>query len=187
MDRAQLGEAVALAQMHAGGLVFADPVQGDDDRPLEGRGVEGRGGVRAVVLGILDRAVKAEMLPDLLGDRHLVMHETWDVALVDAPGTRPVIDHLVPQPVQLRVRVLVEDDAVDLADAQTGGLQRAADSEHRKAGIVLHPAQPLLVNGEANRLVVDVSGEELRANRHRTLPQRLTRNTGGRIAGLAQG
>ena len=96
MDRAQFRQPVAFAEMHARGLVFADPIERDHHRALERRGKESRGGVRAVMLGKLDPMVEPHMHPKLAGNRQFVLHEAGQIGVKDAAGARPIVDDLIP-------------------------------------------------------------------------------------------
>ena len=107
------------------------------------------------MLRIFDRAVIPKVLPDLFRDRHLVVNETRNIVLIHARRTRPVVNHLIPQPVQLERGVFVKDDAVEVVDPQRRGLQRAADRQRRETRVLLAPAQSLLVNRELDLVVVD--------------------------------
>ena len=154
MDRPDFGQAVALAEMHCRGLVLADPVEGDDDGALERRREERRGGVRAVMRAMLDRAEIVQVLLQLRRDRQLVLHEFRDALVEDAARARPVIDHLVPQAVELHCGVFVEDDPVEIVDVELQRVQRGADRPYRKTRVVLDAAQPLLVDRETDRVVI---------------------------------
>ena len=67
---------------------------------------------------MLDRAEIVEVLLQLRRDRQLVLHEFRDALVEDAARARPVIDHLVPQAVELHRRVFVEDDPVEIVDVE---------------------------------------------------------------------
>ena len=59
------------------------------------------------------------------------------------------------QPAELELRVLVEDDAIEIVDADTERVERGADRAHRKARVVLLAAQSLLVDREFDLALVD--------------------------------
>src|SRR6185503_12257247 len=67
----------------------------DDDGALERRREEHRGGMRAVVRAMLDRADIVQVLLQLRRDRQLVLHEFRDALVEDVARARPVVDHLV--------------------------------------------------------------------------------------------
>ena len=104
--------------MHCRGLVFADTIDRHHQCPLEGRSEEGGCRVRPVMLGKLDCSDVVEMRPQLRGDRHLVMHEAGNIVIEDATRPRPVIDDLIPQPLQLYRRILIKHDPVEIVDLQ---------------------------------------------------------------------
>ena len=87
MERADLRQPVAVADVNGSGLVFADAVEGHDNGALEGRGKKRRGGVRAVMSGVLDRSTEAEMLSYLRIDRQLVVNEARDILYEHAGAT----------------------------------------------------------------------------------------------------
>src|SRR5260370_230288 len=143
--------------MDRGRVIFSDTIEGEDDRSFEGRGEERRRGMRAVMAAELELALERQMGPQLRSDRQLVMHEAGKIVLEDRARAGPIVDDLVPQAPQFDKRLLVKDDAVDVVDAKASRVERAADRQHRKTGIVLASAQPLLVDREADLAVVDES------------------------------
>src|SRR3984893_14890479 len=143
--------------MNRGRVVLSDTVEGEDDCALKRRRKERRGGMRAVMAVELEFPLERHMGPQLRSDRQLVMHKAGKIVLEDLTRARPIVDDLVPQAPQFDERLLVKDDAVNIIDAKASGVERAADRQHRKAGIVLAPAQPLLVDREADLVVVDDS------------------------------
>ena len=148
MDRAQLRQPVAFAEMNGGGLVFPDPVERHNDRALEGRGKKCRGSVRAVMPGVFDRPAEAKMLADLRVNRQLVVNEARNVLCEHAARPRPAVDHLIPQPAQFQRGVLVKHDPVNVVDADPAECERMPNRQDRKPSVVLNPAQPLFVDGE---------------------------------------
>jgi hypothetical protein len=94
-------EAIALAQMYRSRLVLSDPIEGYDDRTFERRGEKRRRRMRPVMLRILDITLKTHVDSDLSIDRKLVMHEAGYVLLKNATRPWPILDDLIPQPVQL--------------------------------------------------------------------------------------
>jgi len=67
-------------------------------------------------LRILDITLETHVVSDLSIDWKLVMHEAGYVMLEHTTRPRPIIDDLVPQPLQLRLRVFVKHDARKIVD-----------------------------------------------------------------------
>src|SRR6202047_497905 len=101
MNRPLCRDAIALAQMDPSRLVFSDPIEGYDDRTFERRGEKRRRRMRPVMLRILDITPKTHVVSDLSVDRKLVMHKAGYVLLKHTTRPWPILDDLIPQPVQL--------------------------------------------------------------------------------------
>src|SRR5580704_12694486 len=148
-------EAIAFAQMYRSRLVLSDPIEGYDDRTFERRGEKRRRRMRPVMLRILDITLKTHVVSDLCTDRKLVMHKAGYVLLKNTTRPWPILDDLVPKPVQLYLRVFTKHDARKIVDRDAARLQAVGDRQRRKSTIVLSAAQPLLLNGEFYFAVVD--------------------------------
>ena len=83
------------------------------------------------------------------------MNETGYLLLEYTTRSRPIIDDLVPQPLQLQLRVFVKHDARKIVDRDAARLQAMGDRQRRKSPIVLTAAQPLFLNCEFYLAVVD--------------------------------
>ena len=94
-------EAITFAQMYRSRLVLSDPVEGYDDCTFERRGEKRRRRMRPVMLRILDITLETHVVSDLGIDRKLVMHEAGYLPLENTTRTWPIIDDLVPKPVEL--------------------------------------------------------------------------------------
>ena len=111
--------------------------------------------MRPMMLRILDIALETHVVSDLSIDWKLVMHEAGYFMLEHTTRPWPIIDDLLPQPLQLQLRVFVKYDARKIVDRDAARLQTVGDRQRRKSPIVLSAAQPLLLNGEFYLAVVD--------------------------------
>src|SRR5205085_3882520 len=128
---------IALAQMYGSRFVLSDPIESHDDRTFERRGVKRRRRMRPVMLRVLDVTMETHVVSDLSIDWKLVMHEAGYFMLEHTTRPWPIIDDLVPQPLQLQLRVFVKYDARKIVDRDAARLQNVGDRQRRKSPIVL--------------------------------------------------
>ncbi len=134
---------------------FPDPVDGEDRRALERRGVEGRGRVGGVVLGEEQVDVLAEMATDPLlhpqlgpegGPRGLPPR------LLAARGDRHQRGH---DPLEREQGVVVEDDRGEVARLDEGLAEAVVDGAPGEPRVVLAAGEALLLGRGHDLAVAD--------------------------------
>ena len=154
MDLAVDVDRIAVAQAGRGRRPFADAVHGEDRRGLEGRGIEGAGGVRLVMLGEHQLAgdVDAGHVARQVVAQHLALEELLarphgeggGKGAKAARGERQVG---LEQALELQERLVVEDDVVDVLQRDPAGLQAVFDRLGGEGRIVADAREALLLRG----------------------------------------
>ncbi len=148
------GDLPVLPVADGGGGPFADAVDGQDCRLPEGGGVKGAGGVGQVV-------VREEQFRDFPLSVPQFLHFLADEALeedlfldpdgdgreegLQAPGGEDVVG--LQEALELEKGLVVEDDGLQVLEADGSLLQAVAGGVGGKARIVLLPREALLLGG----------------------------------------
>jgi hypothetical protein len=59
------------------------------------------------------------------------------------------------------LRVLIEYDGIQFVDAQSSSVERAANGESRKTGVVFYATQTFFLNGETDLTTLDEGGRRV--------------------------
>ncbi len=137
-----------LAMADSEGCPLADSVRGQDCGAAGRSGEEGRGRMRLVVLGEENLSARhAEeggddsLDPQLLPQR--VPHRSGEAA----PGAGKGPQGAGENPLELQHWLLVEDDRIELIGLEPAAFEAPLDRRQWKAGVVLSPREPLLLDG----------------------------------------
>ena len=156
-------QLAALPDRDGGRRPLADAVDGEDERPLERRGVVGARGVADVMLdepelgGVelaapecAERAQQRAILPALLAQpfRGSVPKRLPAAGREGEIGGR--------EPAELQVRSLVEDHGVELVEVDPGLVEAVAHGTGGEGGVLLHAREALLLRGGEEAAVLDV-------------------------------
>ena len=158
LDLAQQLELTPSAHSVARGRPLPDTVEGQDGGLVEGRGIEGRGCVRLVVLREEDLAVIPDLLGDLGRDEELLFepHRHGLDEVLEAARGDAQVGH--QDALELEHRLVVEGDVVEVRHPDPGLLQAEFDRAPRKIGIRLAAREALLLRGGDNLTIPQEAG-----------------------------
>ena len=159
VDFLQHGEVMPLAEAEGRGRPFADTVDGQHRRRLEGRGVKGAGRMALMMLGKQQSALEVLHLDPgvgVCGDLfQLLAQEAFLEQLLLHPDRHGGAERLeafrregeigLQEALELQERLVVERDMVDLGQRQPAFRQAVAHRLVRKAAVMLDPGEALLL------------------------------------------
>ncbi len=141
-------DAVALPAAQAGGSPLAHPVDGQDGRAVEGRGIECAGGVRHMVLGkqhTLAFAERADGVEHMLFHPHFVaQHLRGGSDELATPGgtcRQCVFNHTV----ECGDRIVIKHDRVQFVGVDKAFLQAVVDGVDGKGRVMFFTRESFLL------------------------------------------
>src|SRR5262245_65278783 len=162
------GEIVAAAETHGHGRPLADPVHGQHRRLLERRWEEGRGRMTLVMFREqelffpvgMPRELSQFVAQKLLLEQLLAQPQRDRHAERSKAGRRERQIGL-QQAFELKERLVVEHDIVDVVQSSSRGLQTIAERMMREAGIVLLAREALLLGRRDDATILDEGGRAI--------------------------